>query len=304
LLLDGGAETHHTAKIDRASGDGTPLHFVAMRGDAASAHALLEASVDLEAPTLTGETPLHMSVRYGHVEVSSLLLMQGADMLIADCAGSTPREEAAQSSCEPMRQLFVDGTTRFRNWSARAGRMDLLNRLPEAMVMYQEALRAVTGCAPAPTKAQIVMLHYNRAFTAQRMQRFILAMAACSQAIELDAGHMDSYILRGECHAALREFKQAVDALETAANLGTLSSRHGALLTESRTMMNQKAHEILGVLPDAKIAVVKAAYKQLCLTWHPDKHSGDGSSDEQRRVCTNMFQRIGGAYLQIETVCP
>jgi hypothetical protein len=60
-------------------------------------------------------------------------------------------------------------------------------------------------------------------------------------------------------------------------------------LVEARSMRDMSHYGILGVKRDADAAILKKAYRSLCLRWHPDKHSKTPEDMERAhtafRVC-------------------
>jgi len=53
----------------------------------------------------------------------------------------------------------------------------------------------------------------------------------------------------------------------------------------------QDYYEVLGVARDADEAAIKKAYRKLALTWHPDRHAGDGQAEAEAK-----FKSISEAY--------
>ena len=64
--------------------------------------------------------------------------------------------------------------------------------------------------------------------------------------------------------------------------------------------ITQTAHCVLGVEEGASAAEIKAAYKQHCLQWHPDKQVNAADDDSQRRAKA-MFQRAQAAYDELSS---
>ncbi len=58
----------------------TPLHLALRSGYVEVADVLIERGADVSAQGLSGETPLHLALRLGHVEVAHLLVERGADV--------------------------------------------------------------------------------------------------------------------------------------------------------------------------------------------------------------------------------
>lgn len=79
---------------EKDSHERTPLHLAAVRGDAKSAAALLEAGADVAARAQFDMTPLHWAALAGHAEVADLLLKRGADVAAKNLYGMTPLHQA------------------------------------------------------------------------------------------------------------------------------------------------------------------------------------------------------------------
>jgi len=75
---------------------GTPLHYAAVCGLHRISKFLAISSSDLHSRVFDNEwTPLHVASAYGHVEVTRVLLEQGADMTVRDSHGKTPLHVAS-----------------------------------------------------------------------------------------------------------------------------------------------------------------------------------------------------------------
>lgn len=53
-------------------------------------------------------------------------------------------------------------------------------------------------------------------------------------------------------------------------------------------------YEVLSVPSDAKIDIIKKAYRRLALVYHPDKHAT--ASDADKATASTKFQQVGFAY--------
>lgn len=92
LLVAAGARLDHLG----ASDWGTPLHWAAARGTAASVRWLLARGVAVDARTVASrETPLHQAAQWGEAESVRALLDAGADLHATDAAGWTALHFAA-----------------------------------------------------------------------------------------------------------------------------------------------------------------------------------------------------------------
>ena len=57
-----------------------------------------------------------------------------------------------------------------------------------------------------------------------------------------------------------------------------------------------KAYRNLELTPSATTEEVRASYRKLMRTYHPDKHTGDA---EKQRVATEITQRVTEAFIKI-----
>ena len=57
--------------------------------------------------------------------------------------------------------------------------------------------------------------------------------------------------------------------------------------------MSQTHYQVLGVAPTASAADVKRAYRQLVVRYHPDKHGGDATYEEQFRAVAGAYRVLG-----------
>jgi ankyrin repeat protein len=123
----------------------TALHFAAFFGKAEAARILLEhgASVDVYTRNPFANQPLHAAAAGRHIEVSRVLIADGADVNATQHGGFTPLHEAAQHGDVEMTELFLSaGADRTATTDAgetpadlatAAGHVDLASRLGESM---------------------------------------------------------------------------------------------------------------------------------------------------------------------------
>lgn len=72
---------------------------------------------------------------------------------------------------------------------------------------------------------------------------------------------------------ALFDFDAAVSDFQSLLDMNPEDRQWLRRLHDARTMRDLSHYELLGVPVDASPAVIKKAYRQQCLKWHPDKHN-------------------------------
>ncbi len=98
------------ADVNEAQGDGmTALHWGAQRGDAATVRLLLAAGARTDVVTRNGNyTPLHLAARYGRADAVRALLDAGAAVTaVTSSGGATPLHFAASSGDSASVALIV-----------------------------------------------------------------------------------------------------------------------------------------------------------------------------------------------------
>jgi hypothetical protein len=280
-----------------------PLHVAAKGGHEAAVYALLHAAADVSPLSATGQTPLHLSCQERHLDVSKLLLTHGSDVSARDKQGLTPEDTARQHAPvgDPLLQLFVDPTIRFWNRVSRGHRLHKDSACQESALelyhVYGEAISILPKCAPVPTRDQVLLLYHRHAMAAHKCSRDVAALSSCDEALSLHDSYGAPLALRGECHASLKDFKQAVYSLEAASHLMELSEAQEELLANCRAKEAQSPHQVLCVVEDSTQEEIKQAYKQQCWLWHPDKHhQGAGEGEDSVAQAKNTFQAVQAAY--------
>ncbi|MDR2548100.1 MAG: ankyrin repeat domain-containing protein [Rickettsiales bacterium] len=109
------------AKIDAVDKLGwTPLHCAVSSCRTKAIETLLEAEkIDVNATDKYGQTPLHLAVENGHIDIVKALIEKGANPLLRNKNGKTPRELATNDDIEELlkgaekkyqeKQAFVRG---------------------------------------------------------------------------------------------------------------------------------------------------------------------------------------------------
>jgi hypothetical protein len=152
LLATGAGMADVNARFD--AGD-TPLHMACSAGSAAHvacATALLDAGAEVDATDEDGITPLSLAAYEGSKELVQLLLVRGANSLLADADGRTPYDKARQMSHGFVAALLQRHMTLQRGSGGRAaaGRDDgtaVASAAPQADVTGAGAAALAVGAS-------------------------------------------------------------------------------------------------------------------------------------------------------------
>jgi DnaJ-class molecular chaperone len=92
---------------------------------------------------------------------------------------------------------------------------------------------------------------------------------------------------------SLFDFERAVRDFQALLESDASDRQWNRRLYDARSLRDLTHYHVLGVPQDADAAALKKAYRQLCLRWHPDKHT---SSVEDQQRANTAFRRINEAY--------
>ncbi len=84
----------------------TPLHWMAVLGDANAIRLLLDAGADVSSPDDEGNTPLHVAVKWRQTEAARVLLERGADRGRLNDQGQNPLDVAKHDGFGPTIEVF------------------------------------------------------------------------------------------------------------------------------------------------------------------------------------------------------
>ena len=83
-------------------------------------------------------------------------------------------------------------------------------------------------------------------------------------------------------HQALFDFERAVRDFQVLVEGDAADRQWSRRLHDARALRDLTHYQVLGVSQDCDVAALKKAYRQLCLRWHPDKHTS--SAEDQQRA--------------------
>ena len=104
----------------------------------------------------------------------------------------------------------------------------------------------------------------------------------------------EAHQILGEVHMANEEYDPAILSLKKAFELSR-DGRIEELIRKAEAALKQAKqkdyYKILGIKRDANLKVIKKAYRELALQWHPDKHI-----EEEKAAAEVKFQLVAEAY--------
>jgi len=129
----------------------TALHAAAEWGRFDTASEMMEFAGSCRAAALAardhqGRTALHLAAREGRAEVAALLLLRGADALVADDAGAKPGDLATSREARSM-LVSISAPT-----AARVPAPEGSSALPAALLAKRRGWRALEATRQAPHK--------------------------------------------------------------------------------------------------------------------------------------------------------
>ena len=84
----------------------SPLHWMAILGDAKGVHLLIEADANINATDNRGNTPLHEAITSRQVLAAGMLITYGANIHIKNNEGKTPFDLAEADGFKPTVELL------------------------------------------------------------------------------------------------------------------------------------------------------------------------------------------------------
>ena len=144
LLLDAGADPN----LREPKANDTPLHSLALRGNAQCCGLLLDRGADVNATNMVGFTPLHYAASAAKDDVARLLIERGADMEARDDQGLAPLHWAVGLDRMDTAIILIEKGSRHK----RAGRET--GAVPRCTGPRGSARRTSSGCSSrrAPTR--------------------------------------------------------------------------------------------------------------------------------------------------------
>ena len=124
------------------------LHFACKNGQISLIRNLLKDNVDINALNAKGLSPLHLAVIEGNIEVTKLLISEGANIEVTDSKwGSSPLLYACQNGRTKIVKLLVemgadikaesDDDTSAIHFAAQSGKSDLIDFLLQKILSLE-----------------------------------------------------------------------------------------------------------------------------------------------------------------------
>ena len=269
------------------------LHVACSAGHDSIVALFIERKVDIDALDGAGNSALALAARNGRVECVRHLMLAGAEpaklvaeafALSAAAAASssassssssaastvmssstttTTTTTAKEGSVNPAMEALMDAELRFWNCCARGNKYYAGEKFEHALRIFDEAYQLSSAPSLILAASDVATIHYNRARSAVRCERFLTGLQACDDAIELQPDAVKTQRQRVECLVELHDFATAVRSLEGARKMRRLDAREIELLEQARVMNNRNHYETLGVEVFADPKVVKRAYRKV-----------------------------------------
>jgi tetratricopeptide (TPR) repeat protein len=257
-----------------------------------------------------GRTPLHLAAAANHAGAIRLLLVSGADPLRRDAQNfSAARvaegtlqvrgdlflsgELAANAAAPAAAAMLQDKNVMFWNASLRAHRHYCEKRYAGAIEAYTAALELAPGCSTPSSPRDMATLHYNRARARYRLGSHLVAIEDCTAALLFDRSYRNALAQRAECHMSLFDFDRAQRDFQSLMDADPADRQWARRLVDARAVRDLSHYGVLGVAHDAEPAVIKRAYRALCLRWHPDKQeAAEANISSERAVRSNTAFRV------------
>jgi len=148
-LLEAGVD------VDAPSRDGTPpLHWAVRAGDRDSVERLLAAGADVNAANRYGVRPLNVALEAGDVALTRRLLEAGADAAARDRAGETPLMVAARTGDPELSKTLLEHGAAVDTRDESFGQTPLMVAAREGHLETVRLLLAAGAAVDARTKAE------------------------------------------------------------------------------------------------------------------------------------------------------
>jgi DnaJ family protein C protein 3 len=166
---------------------------------------------------------------------------------------------------------------------------------------FQEAHESLIAALQfnAEHRHKLPFLHTKLCESLVGLKKAKEAIAACSQAIQLEESSIDAWMKRGEAKILMGDFEDAVRDYEKAASMdrNNQAAQEGLRHAQQqlKISLQKDYYKELGVKRSASDREIKRAYHKLALQHHPDKVSAD-ESEEIKKISQKKFRAIAEAY--------
>jgi len=176
----------------------------------------------------------------------------------------------------------------------------LLAKCQQAMTQqkFQEAVPHLNGLINAdPNHGVYVIAAYTDLGMAYKgLRQFAEAKASIEEVFRRNPNNWNARRVLGEIQMDNEEFEEAVNTLRQAAEMSEGDQVTHQALHKAEVALKQSKqkdyYKILGVARNADTKVIKKAYREKALEWHPDKHQGE----EEKEKAEKQFTLVAEAH--------
>eukprot|EP01029_Cantina_marsupialis_P024255 TRINITY_DN6186_c2_g1_i1.p1 TRINITY_DN6186_c2_g1~~TRINITY_DN6186_c2_g1_i1.p1 ORF type:complete len:812 (+),score=221.98 TRINITY_DN6186_c2_g1_i1:56-2491(+) len=250
---------------------------------------LLTKTIDADRYDRQQCTAFHHACMYNNQHAIKVLMRNGVDVDKLDRNGEKAIDMITD---DESLSILQDQHLHFWNSSVRANNLYHEKRFDLASEAYGKALGLVEYCTPRPSDRDMATLYYNRARSQYQINHIASALEDCNEALKKCPFFVKTLQHRAECRLRLMDFvgakKDFEDVLKSQPDNETVRQN----IKHAERMNMLRHYIVLGINVDASSKVIKKAYHNMCLKYHPDK-----CVDKEMEMASKfVFPKISEAY--------